>query len=130
MFVQQSEIRNILLGGHGQDNTETEVEVPVDGREPAAVGGAHIDPVEVPRATAHRPPSAPARVGIIIHQGGVIRIIFQPFGGGSFPDIAGHVQRAVGTGTLWVAIHRCSLADLAVKITEFFRWRLVTPGIF
>ena len=46
------------LWGHGEDDTETEVVVPVVGRVPVAVGGAHIVLVVVPRAAAHHPPSA------------------------------------------------------------------------
>ena len=60
--IQESENRNILLGGHRHDDTETEVVVPAVGREPVAVGGAHIVLVVAPRSAAHHPPSAAGRI--------------------------------------------------------------------
>lgn len=46
--IQQTEIRNVLLGGHGEDDTETEVVVPEVGRVHEAVGRARKVQAAVP----------------------------------------------------------------------------------
>jgi len=81
----------------GEDHTEPDIVVEVDGSEPEPVGAASEPGIEVPGAAADHPsfPAAGA-TGVANGSRGIIPVpVLAPF-----PDIAVQVIQAPGIGTL------------------------------